>query len=140
MAEQEVNDSKRRGEKRREEDRRRKEKRLKAIRDKKQKRTKAGISTNIMVDCSHANSNKDPGLQPLVMENVTNQILEGNKSIIGLMVESHINWGAQKIPADLSQLQYGVSVTDACIDWPATEKAVLDMANKLRGTLPKRNG
>lgn len=100
----------------------------------------AKVSKNIMVDTSHANSNKDPGLQPLVMENVTNQILEGNKSIIGLMVESHINWGAQKIPADLSQLQYGVSVTDACIDWPTTEKAVLDMANKLRSTLPKRNG
>ncbi|MEB3735863.1 3-deoxy-7-phosphoheptulonate synthase [Halopseudomonas pachastrellae] len=54
---------------------------------------KAGIASNIMVDCSHANSNKDPGLQPLVMDNVANQILEGNDSIIGLMVESHIGWG-----------------------------------------------
>jgi 3-deoxy-D-arabinoheptulosonate-7-phosphate synthase (EC 2.5.1.54) len=51
-----------------------------------------------MVDCSHANSNKDPALQPLVMENVANQILEGNQSIIGLMVESHLNWGCQSIP------------------------------------------
>lgn len=100
----------------------------------------AKVSKNIMVDCSHANSNKDPGLQTLVMENVTNQILEGNKSIIGLMVESHINWGAQKIPADLKQLQYGVSVTDACIDWPTTEKSVLDMAEKLRSVLPARKG
>ena len=100
----------------------------------------AKVTSNIMVDCSHANSNKDPGLQPLVMENVTNQILEGNKSIIGLMVESHIHWGAQKIPSDLSELKYGVSVTDACIDWPATETAVLKMAEKLRGVLPKRNG
>ncbi|HVL01935.1 MAG TPA: 3-deoxy-7-phosphoheptulonate synthase [Dongiaceae bacterium] len=99
----------------------------------------AKVSQNIMVDCSHANSNKDPGLQPLVMENVTNQILEGNKSIIGLMVESHINWGAQKIPADLSQLKYGVSVTDACIDWATTETAVHKMAEKLRPVLPKRN-
>ena len=98
----------------------------------------AKVSKNIMVDCSHANSNKDPGLQPLVMENVTNQILEGNKSIIGLMVESHINWGAQKIPADLKELKYGVSVTDACIDWPTTETAVLKMAEKLRDVLPSR--
>lgn len=98
----------------------------------------AKVSQNIMVDCSHANSNKDPGLQPLVMENVTNQILEGNKSIIGLMVESHINFGAQKIPADLSQLKYGVSITDACIDWPTTEAAVHKMAAKLRDVLPQR--
>ena len=70
---------------------------------------KAGIKPNIMIDCSHANSNKDPALQPLVLENVTNQILEGNRSIIGLMVESNIGWGAQKVPEDLSQLQYGVS-------------------------------
>ena len=99
---------------------------------------KAKVSQNIMVDCSHANSNKDPGLQPLVMENVTNQILEGNKSIIGLMVESHINWGAQKIPEDLSQLEYGVSITDACIDWATTEASVLKMAEKLRSVLPNR--
>src|SRR3990167_9180892 len=99
----------------------------------------AKVSQNIMVDCSHANSTKDANLQPLVMENVTNQILEGNKSIIGLMVESHINFGAQKIPADLSQLKYGVSVTDACINWATTEAAVHKMAEKLRDVLPKRN-
>lgn len=99
---------------------------------------KAGVSGKIMIDCSHANSNKDPALQPLVMENVTNQILEGNHSIVGLMVESHLCWGAQKIPADLSQLKYGVSVTDACIDWDATEKAVHMMSSKLKDVLPKR--
>lgn len=99
---------------------------------------KAGVSDKIMIDCSHANSNKDPALQPLVMENVTNQILEGNKSIVGLMVESHLCWGAQKIPADLSQLKYGVSVTDACIDWDATDKAVRMMSAKLKEALPKR--
>lgn len=100
--------------------------------------SKAGVSGKIMIDCSHANSNKDPALQPLVMENVTNQILEGNRSIVGLMVESHLCWGAQKIPADLSQLKYGVSVTDACIDWDATEKAVRMMSTKLKDVLPKR--
>ncbi|MEH6565379.1 MAG: 3-deoxy-7-phosphoheptulonate synthase [Halopseudomonas sp.] len=100
---------------------------------------KASIAPNIMVDCSHANSNKDPGLQPLVMDNVANQILEGNNSIVGLMVESHIGWGSQSIPKDLSQLQYGVSVTDACIDWDTTVSSVRSMHEKLRDVLPKRS-
>ncbi|NBA93698.1 3-deoxy-7-phosphoheptulonate synthase [Pseudomonas sp. R5(2019)] len=99
---------------------------------------KAGIRPNIMVDCSHANSNKDPALQPLVMENVANQILEGNQSIIGLMVESHLNWGAQSIPKNLDDLQYGVSITDACIDWTATETTLRSMHAKLKDVLPKR--
>src|SRR5690606_34299220 len=93
---------------------------------------KASIRPNIMVDCSHANSNKDPALQPLVMENVANQIVEGNQSIIGLMVESHLGWGNQSIPKDRSELRYGISVTDACIDWDTTEKAVLSMHAKLK--------
>lgn len=99
---------------------------------------KAGASKNIMVDCSHANSNKDPALQPLVMENVTNQILEGNQSIIGLMVESNLNWGNQKIPANLDDLEYGVSITDACIDWETTEKSIREMRDKLKDVLPGR--
>ena len=99
---------------------------------------KAGIKPNIMIDCSHANSNKDPALQPLVLENVTNQILEGNRSIIGLMVESNIGWGNQKMPEDLSQLQYGVSITDACIDWDTTEHALKTMNEKLAPALAKR--
>lgn len=99
---------------------------------------KANASKNIMVDCSHANSNKDPGLQSLVMENVTNQVLDGNNSIIGLMIESNINWGNQKIPGDLADLKYGVSITDACIDWETTEKTIRDMRDKLKDVLPKR--
>ncbi len=100
----------------------------------------ASIKPNIMVDCSHANSNKDPALQPLVMENVSNQILEGNKSIVGLMIESNIGWGAQKVPTDLKDLKYGVSITDACIDWETTEKTLRDMRNKLKDVLPARQG
>lgn len=98
----------------------------------------AGISQNIMVDCSHANSNKNHELQPLVMENVTNQILEGNESIIGIMIESNLKAGNQKIPADLADLEYGVSITDACIDWETTDAALTEMADKLREVLPKR--
>lgn len=99
---------------------------------------KANLPQNISVDCSHGNSQKKPELQPLVVENCVNQILEGNQSIISLMLESNIGWGNQAIPEDLSQLQYGVSVTDACIDWEATEKVLRDAHNKLKDVLPKR--
>lgn len=98
----------------------------------------SGVPTNIMVDCSHANSNKNHELQPLVMDNVANQILEGNKSIIGLMVESNIGAGNQPIPKDLKDLQYGVSITDACIDWETTEDAFRSMRSKLKSVLPTR--
>jgi 3-deoxy-7-phosphoheptulonate synthase len=100
--------------------------------------SKAGIPLNIMVDCSHANSSKKPELQPLVIENVANQVIEGNNSIIGLMVESHINAGNQSIPEDLSQLAYGVSVTDGCIGWTETEAALRTMRERLKDVLPKR--
>ena len=91
----------------------------------------AGVCPYIMVDCSHENSQKDPSLQPLVAENVTNQILEGNKSIIGLMIESNINFGNQPIPENLDELKYGVSVTDGCIDWETSERCILYMHEKL---------
>ena len=96
------------------------------------------LAPNIVVDCSHANSNKDAALQPLVMNDVAHQIVEGNQSIVGTMLESHIHFGNQSIPADLSKLKYGVSVTDACIDWPTTEKLLHDTRNKLKDVLPKR--
>jgi len=99
---------------------------------------KARWRKSIMVDCSHANSNKDPAIQPLVMQDVTHQILEGNTSIQSLMVESHINEGNQSIPENLEDLKYGVSITDACIDWETTEKAIRDMRAKLKDVLPKR--
>ncbi|WP_068500601.1 3-deoxy-7-phosphoheptulonate synthase, partial [Oleiphilus sp. HI0067] len=99
---------------------------------------KANLASNIMIDCSHANSNKDPALQPLVMQDATNQIIDGNKSIIGLMIESNINFGNQSIPENLEELEYGVSVTDGCIDWETTEKAILDMHAKLKDVLPTR--
>ncbi|MDP6536440.1 MAG: 3-deoxy-7-phosphoheptulonate synthase [Gammaproteobacteria bacterium] len=99
---------------------------------------KGGVSGNIMIDCSHANSSKDPDVQPLVLKDITHQILEGNESIIGVMLESNINAGNQSIPEDLSELKYGVSVTDACMDWETTEQAILDMAEKLRDVLPSR--
>ncbi len=99
---------------------------------------KAGVTTNIMIDCSHANSLKKPELQPDVFANVVDQIVNGNKSIIGVMLESNIHHGRQDIPADLSQLKYGVSVTDGCIDWETTERALRAAHLKLKDVLPKR--
>ncbi len=100
--------------------------------------TKAKVSSKIMIDTSHANSNKDPYLQPLVLDNITAQIVAGNQSIVGLMVESHLKGGRQDIPANLQELVYGQSVTDGCLDWDATEAALCKMAAALRGVLPKR--
>jgi 3-deoxy-7-phosphoheptulonate synthase len=93
---------------------------------------KAGLPANIVVDCSHGNSNKDPGLQPLVAENLANQILEGNRSLVGFMLESNVHWGSQPLCSDRSKLQYGVSVTDACIDWSTTEGLLLSLDERLR--------
>lgn len=99
---------------------------------------KAKVSNKIMIDASHANSNKDPYLQPLVLQNLTNQIVDGNKTIVGVMVESHLKGGRQDIPKDLNDLVYGQSVTDGCIDWEATEKVLLDMHDALKDVLPNR--
>jgi 3-deoxy-7-phosphoheptulonate synthase len=92
----------------------------------------AGLPPRIVVDCSHGNSNKDPGLQSLVAENVANQILQGNRSLVGIMLESNLHWGSQPITADRSTLEYGVSVTDACIDWETTEGLLQSVDARLR--------
>ncbi len=92
----------------------------------------ANLPTNIVVDCSHGNSNKDPGVQPLVAENCVTQILDGNRSIVGLMLESHLKAGNQPIPKDLSALEYGVSITDPCMDWEGTEALLLKLHRSLQ--------
>jgi 3-deoxy-7-phosphoheptulonate synthase len=93
--------------------------------------TAAQLPANIVVDCSHGNTNKDPGLQPSVAENCIGQIADGNRSIVGLMLESHLKAGNQPIPKDLAQLEYGVSITDPCIDWPTTEALLLKVHRAL---------
>jgi 3-deoxy-7-phosphoheptulonate synthase len=99
--------------------------------------TSAGLPTTIVVDCSHGNSNKDADLQPLVAENCVTQIVDGNRSIVGLMLESHLQAGSQSIPKDLSKLVYGMSITDPCIDWATTESLVLKMHHALEGVSSK---
>ncbi len=81
----------------------------------------AGLCPTIMVDCSHGNSEKNHEKQPLVLENIVQQIAAGNTSISGVMIESYLEGGNQPMPKDLSQLKYGVSITDKCIDWKTTE-------------------
>jgi 3-deoxy-7-phosphoheptulonate synthase len=84
-----------------------------------------------MTDCSHANSEKDPSRQPIVFEEVIRQSLT-DRSVIGAMVESNLNHGSQHFPQPVDSLQYGVSITDGCIDWETTEamirKAHADLA------------
>ncbi|MFD2231163.1 3-deoxy-7-phosphoheptulonate synthase [Alkalimarinus sediminis] len=81
----------------------------------------AGLNERIMIDCSHENSGKDHLKQPLVLSDIAAQIQSGNRSIMGVMIESHINEHRQDISADM---EYGVSVTDACMSWEQTERSI----------------
>ncbi|BEI79926.1 hypothetical protein CcaverHIS002_0104550 [Cutaneotrichosporon cavernicola] len=75
---------------------------------------------SIMVDCSHGNSNKDHRNQPKVASEVAKQIAAGELGITGIMIESHLNEGKQSSDLPRDQMKYGVSITDACIDWDVT--------------------
>ncbi|MFN3236099.1 MAG: 3-deoxy-7-phosphoheptulonate synthase [Pseudomonadales bacterium] len=99
---------------------------------------KSNITPNIMVDCSHANSNKQHENQVGVMADVADQIAAGNGSVIGFMVESHLNEGNQKLPENLADLKYGVSITDACVNWETTEKMIRDLRDKVKPVLGSR--
>jgi len=98
-----------------------------------EKKLKAeGLPPRIMIDCSHGNSNKDFNLQPIVAHSSIDQVLDYNHSIIGFMLESNIEEGNQQIPEDLSELKYGVSLTDACMNWETTEALLSEAAERLR--------
>lgn len=88
--------------------------------------TNAGLQPSVLIDCSHANSAKQPERQPEVMAEVLQQVAAGNDAIIGAMVESNLEAGAQKFPQPKSDLKYGFSITDGCIDWATTEKLIRD--------------
>lgn len=83
---------------------------------------KNGLHPTLMVDCSHANSNKDPKRQPIVWQSILDQRRDGRREIIGAMLESNIGFGAQSLGTDHSTLQYGVSITDGCMNWEMTEE------------------
>jgi 3-deoxy-7-phosphoheptulonate synthase len=92
-----------------------------------------GLQPRIVIDCSHGNSNKDYRLQAPVLENVIQQIVDGDTSIVGLMLESNLNEGSQSISNGKENLKYGVSVTDKCIGWQETEEIVIKAYEKLKG-------
>ena len=92
-----------------------------------------------MGDCSHANSNKDYRRQAGVLGAVADQLRAGSHHVMGVMIESHLVEGNQKLTADLSQLTYGQSVTDACISLETTEQLLIDLAaavDELRPAVP----
>jgi 3-deoxy-7-phosphoheptulonate synthase len=92
----------------------------------------AKLPPRIVIDCSHGNTNKDYRLQSAVLENVIQQIVDGNTSIVGMMMESNLYEGSQSIAGKREELQYGVSVTDKCISWKETEKVILAAYEKLQ--------
>lgn len=85
---------------------------------------KAGLPRAILVDCSHDNSGKQPERQPEILRDVLGQIAAGNRSLIGAMLESNLERGSQPFPQPLNRLRHGVSITDACIDWPTTDALI----------------
>ncbi|MDA1279124.1 MAG: 3-deoxy-7-phosphoheptulonate synthase [Chloroflexi bacterium] len=85
----------------------------------------AGLKPNVVIDCSHANSNKDHRRQPIVFRETIRQRISGNNGVVGLMLESHLHEGNQPM-VDRAKLKYGVSITDACIDWETTEGLLLE--------------
>ncbi|KAH8903645.1 3-deoxy-7-phosphoheptulonate synthase [Coniochaeta sp. PMI_546] len=104
-----------------------------SIQEAKQALIKKGQKLAIMVDCSHGNSNKDHRNQPKVAHTIAEQLREGEKAIIGVMIESNINEGNQKVPAEgPAALKKGVSITDACIDWESTVTVLEDLAAAVR--------
>lgn len=92
---------------------------------------KAGMSPSLMIDCSHANSNKDHNQQPEVCRNVAAQIAKGDKRIFGIMMESHLVGGRQDVVPGQA-LTYGQSITDACMEWSVSEQLVLELAEAVK--------
>ncbi|KAI8997365.1 3-deoxy-7-phosphoheptulonate synthase [Pilobolus umbonatus] len=94
---------------------------------------KAGLRPNVMIDCSHGNSTKDHRNQPKVSKDVAQQLTAGEESLVGVMIESNINEGKQNIPeAGPSGLKYGVSITDACVDFSTTENMLDELAQAIQ--------
>jgi len=99
-----------------------------------------GVSQAIVVDCSHDNSRKNHTLQGSVWQDVVNQRLDGNLSIVGMMLESNLNAGNQKNSGALDTMEYGVSITDACVDWETTERLIRSAHEQLSRSLTSAPG
>jgi len=99
---------------------------------------KAGLAENVMIDCSHGNSQKDFRKQEQVLDDVAQQVVDGNHSIVGVMLESNLLEGNQPIPDDPEEISYGISVTDACVGWDATELMLRRFATTIAAPLRQR--
>ncbi|KAJ0107925.1 hypothetical protein N8I77_003985 [Diaporthe amygdali] len=105
----------------------------KSIKEAKAALQKAGVRERMMVDCSHGNSQKNHKNQPKVAAVLADQLAKGETSIMGVMIESNINEGNQKVPKEgKAGLQYGVSITDACIGWEDTESVLALLADGVK--------
>jgi len=111
-----------------------------SVNEASQKLESAGIAANIMVDCSHANSQKQPERQVNVAEDVADQIAVGDKRIVGVMLESHLVAGRQDVEGDRDALTYGQSITDACISWHQTAPVMYELAEAVRQRREKKAG
>lgn len=108
------------------------------IADCEQQMAMAGLPASLLIDCSHGNSNKDYRRQIEVAQSVLAQLKAGNRSVIGVMLESYIYAGKQSPELPRDQMRYGVSVTDACIDWDSTEKLLRQLHAELQSVLSGR--
>ena len=90
-----------------------------------------GLEPYLMVDCSHGNSLKDHRRQPVVFRDLLGQRIAGVDAVAGIMLESHLKEGRQNVSLGTDGLEYGVSITDACISWETTEKLLLEAAEKI---------
>ena len=93
---------------------------------------KNNLDPVVVIDCAHGNSNKDHNRQPIVFKDVISQRIQGNKNIVGLMIESNINPGNQTLGENLDDLEYGVSITDKCVGWEKTEEIILEASEELK--------
>lgn len=113
----------------------------KSVEEARQKLDKAGISQNIMVDCSHGNSEKNHLNQPKVASVIATQVASGQKAIVGVMIESNIHEGKQQVPPEgPSGLKKGVSITDACLSWEQTVPVLRNLANAVKSRRQHQRG
>jgi 3-deoxy-7-phosphoheptulonate synthase len=106
---------------------------VESVQETKQLLEKSGLPSAIMIDCSHGNSNKDHKNQPKVAQCIADQVAQGENALVGVMIESHLNEGKQNVPDDgPCALKYGVSITDACIDWKETESVLNNLASAVK--------
>jgi 3-deoxy-7-phosphoheptulonate synthase len=115
----------------------------KSVKEAREKLEGKGMNSRLMIDCSHGNSEKNHMNQPKVAHAIAEQITAGETAIMGVMIESNIKAGTQKVPKEgKAGLEYGMSITDACIDWETTETVLEELATAVakRRTLLGQNG